>query len=616
MSPAISPIQLHTPMQSSETSPQPSSPPLENMNSGSSIDEPTPAEKLISKYNLENFPMCLPSADIYIDQDRILQNLSDLQLVTDRNLRSNHIFGFTKEGHFYDYKVRDQPPGDPNRLPLYDNPGAISGFTDSEVERILKCDDPAESYRFYLGGRLRDITPTVMKAIFAEHDFDTTFLQTTIRFDNPESIPIGSRSLNDREGVPKAYDIYIILPSRAANKPWGTLREVTAGLLPINPRSYLEVFSESNPTKTTVIGETSKQKVHLKYDLKTRKTTVFLQVGGEKFNFCQLLQDAFVAFKREKDTDQRDPFFIIIIALRHWTNVWRRVLDYISLKTEWLDQKVQDFISSDGNEVEKEYGELNSKMHITQRHVSAMRSEIIESKLIFKFTQEQHTSFLEFSGLNSETSTRVREQLTVLLLDIETLGVHLEQELDKIKTSSAWLSTSISLKHTKAMRIASEESHKASLALKENTDAMKAGDDLLRELAQETLQSNLEMKKNGDAMRQIAEESKKIAEANSKESETMTQIAKSTQKDSQSMKVLAFLTMMYLPGAFVSSIFGWSIISFDVSEDGTQQLVVAKEWRLFVISTVALTIGTVLGCLCWIWVNRKKLGPIKPAGSV
>ncbi|KAF3082250.1 hypothetical protein TWF594_005073 [Orbilia oligospora] len=166
------------------------------------------------------------------------------------------------------------------------------------------------------------------------------------------------------------------------------------------------------------------------------------------------------------------------------------------------------------------------------------------------------------------------------------------------------------------MRIASEESQKASLALKENTDAMKAGDDLLRELAQETLQSNLEMKKNGDAMRQIAEESKKIAEANSKESETMTQIAKSTQKDSQSMKVLAFLTMMYLPGAFVSSIFGWSIISFDVSEDGTQQLVVAKEWRLFVISTVALTIGTVLGCLCWIWVNRKKLGTIKPAGSV
>ncbi|KAF3105298.1 hypothetical protein TWF102_002232 [Orbilia oligospora] len=99
MSPATSPIQLHTPMQSSETSPQPSSPPLENMNSGSSIDEPTPAEKLISKYNLEKFPMCLPSADLYIDQDRILQNLSDLQLVTDRNLRSNHIFGFTKEGH-------------------------------------------------------------------------------------------------------------------------------------------------------------------------------------------------------------------------------------------------------------------------------------------------------------------------------------------------------------------------------------------------------------------------------------------------------------------------------------------------------------------------------------
>ncbi|KAF3201967.1 hypothetical protein TWF191_003188 [Orbilia oligospora] len=75
-------------------------------------------------------------------------SIDEPTLVTDQNLRSNHIFGFTQKGHFYDYKVRDQPPGDPDRLHLYDNPGAISGFTDSEVERILKCDDPAESYRF------------------------------------------------------------------------------------------------------------------------------------------------------------------------------------------------------------------------------------------------------------------------------------------------------------------------------------------------------------------------------------------------------------------------------------------------------------------------------------
>ncbi|KAF3199751.1 hypothetical protein TWF191_004237 [Orbilia oligospora] len=157
------------------------------------------------------------------------------------------------------------------------------------------------------------------------------------------------------------------------------------------------------------------------------------------------------------------------------------------------------------------------------------------------------------------------------------------------------------------MKMIAEVNQRDTLAMKENTDAMKENGTLLQELAQETLNSNREVKVNGDLMRQIAEESKKINEANSKESEIMTQIAVSTQKDGRSMKFLAFLTMMYLPGAFVSSIFGWSIISFDVGDDGAQQLIVAKQWWLFAVSAVGLTVLTMAGCFIWIWMSQKKL---------
>ncbi|KAK6514401.1 hypothetical protein TWF506_008795 [Arthrobotrys conoides] len=507
----------------------------------------------------------------------------------------------------YDYKIRDPPAIDPSSPPPEDNPKILSAFTDSELEKVLKCHDPAESYRFYVTGQLRHISAISLKAIFAEHDLNAKLLQPTINFLDPLDTPVGNRSSYDKKGAPKTYDLYFILPSRIVARPWESLKKEVVGMPLINTRVYLEIFAQSTPTEKMVLSDTSDLKLNFKYDLKTKKSTVLLQTGASRHEYFPLLRDAFVSVKRRNGVDQKDPFFIIILILRNWMSIWRRNLEYIGMNTGWLDEKVQDFILADSNEVENEYRDLNAKLHITQRHVSRMRSEILRSSLVFKSVNEQHQNFLDFSGLKSEASVKVREQLTGLLVDIQTLDILLEQESDKIKTSTAWLSASISLKHTKAMRVASEESKKASLALKENTDAMKANDDLLRELAQETLESNKEVKKNGDAMRQIAEESKKIAEANSKESETMTQIAVSTQKDGQSMKVLAFLTMLYLPGAFVSSIFGWSIISFDVSDDGSQQLVVAKQWWLFVISTLALTIATMLGCLLWIWFSQKKL---------
>ncbi|KAK6502771.1 hypothetical protein TWF481_007818 [Arthrobotrys musiformis] len=426
---------------------------------------------------------------------------------------------------FYDYKARNQKTGYPGSLDINDNPRVLRAFTDSELEIILKDNHPTEGYRFYWTSHLECVPLPLLEAIFAKHDFNSRLLETPIYDGARQATPIGARSLRDERGEPAAYDIYIVLPTRA---------------------------------------------YHL-----SRKPE---------------LAGAYSSLEAD------DP----------WIILWRECSEGIGWNTKSLDEQVQNFILSEGDQVESEYSELNAKIHINQIYTSRMHSDIRMSKLRFEFVQEQHLKFLEFTGLKSESSVRVQEELTGLLVDIKDLDVSLKQELDKLRSSSAWLSTSISLKHTKAMRVAGDESRQASLALKENTDAMKANDDLLREFAQKTLDVNQDVKQNGVAMREIAEESKKIAEANIKESETMTRIAKNTQRDSRSMKVLAFLTTMYLPGAFVSSIFGWSIISFDVADDGTQQIVVAEQWRIFVVSTVVLTVITMVGCFTWIWISQKR----------
>ncbi|KAF3078451.1 hypothetical protein TWF102_008253 [Orbilia oligospora] len=382
---------------------------------------------------------------------------------------------------------------------------------------------------------------------------------------------------------------------------------------------------ERNPGSKVALIEITNLAITLKYDVVTRKTSVLLQTPMPEFVF-PLLQEAFENSRLEKEEDQRDPFFILVLVLRNWFEVWKTTKTIIQSITEWLDVKVQDFVTSKGNEVL--YNDINSKLHYTHRHLSQTNVEIAESNSIIQMIDEQHTNFLIFTGIKSEMSIGIKEQLARLELDLKILEFDLRLELDKIKTSSTWLSTSISLEHAEAMRIANEESRKASLALKENTAAMKViaelnqqdtlamkentdarknNGTLLRELAQATLDSNKEVKQNGDAMRQIAEESKKITEASSKESGIMTQIAVSTQRDGQSMKVLAFLTMLYLPGALVSSVFGWSIISFEVGDDGVQHLVMAKQWWLFAVSTLGLTALTVAGCFIWIWMSRKNL---------
>jgi hypothetical protein len=76
----------------------------------------------------------------------------------------------------------------------------------------------------------------------------------------------------------------------------------------------------------------------------------------------------------------------------------------------------------------------------------------------------------------------------------------------------------------------------------------------------------------------------------------MATVALEAQRDSSSMKTIAVVTMIYLPGAFVAAIFGMSIIDFSVDEvSGARRTVVGDHWRTFLavtISMTALTLGT------------------------
>ncbi|KAF3197329.1 hypothetical protein TWF679_003248, partial [Orbilia oligospora] len=558
-----------------------------------------------TKRYFKEFLSHFSSASLYLNKRELSNSLARAHFAT--QIRPNHIFGFNNNGQLYDYGVRDWAywnKAHPERW-LNLGTGVLSFFTDLELERVLQGHHPTESYRFYMISFLEFLTENSLKSIFRGHGFNVEFLQSIIPHTVLKGSTAGYRSLSDESSAPMSYDIYFILP----------LKQVSAGIeflvpalgrsnLPrIDPRSALDIYPEieKNPGSKMALIDITDLAIALKYDVMTRKTSVFLQTPMPEFVF-PLLQETFENSQLEKEGDQRDPFFILVLVLKNWFEVWRTTKIIIQGITEWLDVKVQEFITSKGNEVL--YNDINSKLHYTHRYISQINVEIAESNSIFQMVYEQHANFLKFAGLKSEMSIGIKEQLAGLKLDMKILEFDLRLELDKIKTSSTWLSTSISLKHAEAMRIANEESQKASLALKENTLAMKM---IAEELAQETLNSNREVKVNGDLMRQIAEESKKINEANSKESEIMTQIAVSTQKDGRSMKVLAFLTMMYLPGAFVSSIFGWSIISFDVGDDGAQQLIVAKQWWLFAVSAVGLTVLTMAGCFIWIWMSQKKL---------
>jgi len=76
------------------------------------------------------------------------------------------------------------------------------------------------------------------------------------------------------------------------------------------------------------------------------------------------------------------------------------------------------------------------------------------------------------------------------------------------------------------------------------------------------------------------------------DSATTTVIARETKADSSSMKTIAALTMLFLPGTYLSSVFGMK------SADGVP-------WWMYVAIAAPLTAAVVL--TWWIWTNKQHM---------
>lgn len=79
------------------------------------------------------------------------------------------------------------------------------------------------------------------------------------------------------------------------------------------------------------------------------------------------------------------------------------------------------------------------------------------------------------------------------------------------------------------------------------------------------------------------------------DSETNTSIARATRADSSAMKIIAALTMIFLPATAVSGFFG--MVFFD-NQNG--EVVVTTDWWLFIATTIPITIILIMIWRIWL----------------
>jgi Mg2+ and Co2+ transporter CorA len=75
-------------------------------------------------------------------------------------------------------------------------------------------------------------------------------------------------------------------------------------------------------------------------------------------------------------------------------------------------------------------------------------------------------------------------------------------------------------------------------------------------------------------------------------------VAHESKKDSTSMKIIAGVTMFYLPATFVCSLFGTNLVALNTN-DTEPRFVVSPLWWLYVVFAVPLTALTIFGFVLW-----------------
>lgn len=88
--------------------------------------------------------------------------------------------------------------------------------------------------------------------------------------------------------------------------------------------------------------------------------------------------------------------------------------------------------------------------------------------------------------------------------------------------------------------------------------------------------------------------------------EQSRRIAVDTKKDSIAMKTISALTMVFLPGTFVGTLFG--MVFFSVTESGSSGIRVSPTWWLYLAITVPLTALVMILWFGWLrWSMRSKI---------
>ncbi|KAE8416244.1 hypothetical protein BDV36DRAFT_297217 [Aspergillus pseudocaelatus] len=81
--------------------------------------------------------------------------------------------------------------------------------------------------------------------------------------------------------------------------------------------------------------------------------------------------------------------------------------------------------------------------------------------------------------------------------------------------------------------------------------------------------------------------------------EASVQMAKSAMVDNTMMKTVAIVSLVYLPGTFVSGIFGMNFFNFDTNESGTMVWSLSDNFWLYWLVTIPLTLTTMAVWLLW-----------------
>ncbi|KAL9044575.1 MAG: hypothetical protein Q9214_002296 [Letrouitia sp. 1 TL-2023] len=74
----------------------------------------------------------------------------------------------------------------------------------------------------------------------------------------------------------------------------------------------------------------------------------------------------------------------------------------------------------------------------------------------------------------------------------------------------------------------------------------------------------------------------------------MSELTSKTNKDTTSVKWITYLTVIYLPASFVATLYGMNLFEFD---ENSRQLVIAKDFWIYLATWLPLTFFTFLGYL-------------------